>query len=182
MAQIGRAKNRARPLLIAQVCEHAERFWFGYGRLIDYREVVVHAIIVVGLNLGLHHGEAHKMRIENVPVFPGQFGTGSILLNIPTTIKNSTKGRGCMQREWPGNSKMGHSILVDRFVALLSWVCVRGNREGFLFCDVSVNKMIVTAKPWTVHDLTEFMRERQRMCAVGPRRVALYSDNSRKGV
>ncbi len=29
LAQIGRAKKRARPLLIAQVCEHAERFWFG---------------------------------------------------------------------------------------------------------------------------------------------------------
>ncbi len=93
--------------------------------------------MVVGLNLILCYDEAHKMRVENVSVFPGQSGTGNILLNIPTTIKNSSKGRGCMLREWPGNSKMRHSILVDPFVALLSWMCVRGNREGFLFCDVS---------------------------------------------
>ncbi len=47
LAQIRRAKKRSRPLLIAQVCEHAERFWFGSGRQIDYRDVLLHAIIVV---------------------------------------------------------------------------------------------------------------------------------------
>ncbi len=106
LAQIGRAKKRARPLLIAQVCEHVERFWFGSGRQIDNRDVLLHAIIVVGLNLGLRYDEAHKMRIENVSLIPGQSGTGSILLNIPTTIKNSTKRREYVLREWPGNSKM----------------------------------------------------------------------------
>ncbi len=70
MAQIRRAKKRARPLRIAQVCEHAERSWFGSGRKIDYRDVLLHAIIVVGLNLGLRYDEADKMRIENVSSNP----------------------------------------------------------------------------------------------------------------
>ncbi len=53
------------------------------------------------------------MGIENVSVIPGQFGPGSILLNIPTTIKSSPRGREYMLREWTGNFKMRHSILVN---------------------------------------------------------------------
>ncbi len=59
-------------------------------------------------------------------------------------------------------------------------MCVRGNREGFLFCDVSEKNMIVTGKPWSVHDFTEFMRKRLRMCGVGPGSVTLYSGHSLK--
>ncbi len=61
--------------------------------------------MIVGLYLGLRCNEAHKMRIEKVSVIPGQSGTGSALLNIPTTIKNSTKGREYMSTEWPGTPK-----------------------------------------------------------------------------
>ncbi len=111
-----------------------------------------------------------------MPVIPGQFGTGSKLLNIPKTMKNSTKGREYMMRECPGNFRMRHTILADPFVALLLCMCVPGDREGLLDCDSSEKNMIFTAKTWTVHGFTYFMRERQHMCGVGPGSVTLYSD------
>ncbi len=84
-----------RRLILSQVCEHAERFWFGCGKQIDYRDILLHKIMIFGLNLGLLYDEAHKMRIESVSVIPDQSGAGSVLLNIPTTIKNATKGTYC---------------------------------------------------------------------------------------
>ena len=93
LSHIGRSKKRARPLTIALICEHALRFWFGSGRGIDNRDILPHAMITIGLNLGLGHDEVNKMKVENVFGIPGISGTGSILLFVPVSVKNSTKGR-----------------------------------------------------------------------------------------
>ncbi len=139
-----------------RVCEHSDKFKFRSGRKIDDRYVLLHAIIVASLNLGLCYDEAYKKHIEKESVIPGQSGTGSILLNISTTIKNPTKGGAYMLSELPGNSKMRHSILADPSVELLSWMCVRASTEGFLLCVKSEENIIVKANPWSVYDFTAF--------------------------
>ncbi len=66
MSRLGRSKKRARPLPIALVCEHALRFWFGCRKSIDNRDILLHAILVPGLNLGLQHHAANKITDESV--------------------------------------------------------------------------------------------------------------------
>ena len=105
LSHIGRSKKRAGPLPIALVCEHALRFWFGSGRDIGNRYILPHATLIIDLNLGLGHDEVNKMKVENVSVIPGISGTGSILLLIPVSVKNSMEGREYVLRSWPGNSK-----------------------------------------------------------------------------
>lgn len=134
LSRLGKSKKQPRPLPIEMVFEHAERFWFGCGNPIDFRDVLLHAIMIVELNLGFRYDEIHKMRIENVTVVPGMQKTGNILIFIPEYIKNSTKGREYTLRDWPGNTKMINLTLVDRFLALLFWMNVRGNCPGFLLC------------------------------------------------
>ncbi len=83
------------------------------GKPIDCRDVLLHAIMDVGLNVGLRYDEVCKMKIEDVTVTPGVRGTGSILLNITVNTKNSTTGREYILTEWPGNTRMRHSVLMD---------------------------------------------------------------------
>ena len=162
------------------MCEHAVRFWFGCGQTIDNRDILLHAILILGLNLGLRHDEVKKMKIENVSVIPGLSGTGSILLFIPVSIKNLTKGREYVVRSWPGNSKLRNALITDPFVALLTWMKLRGNRPGFLFCHVNEKNMIDTGRQWSTHDFTEFLRKRLRLCGVGSGVTELYSAHSLK--
>ena len=180
LSRLGRSKKRARALPIALVCEHALRFWFCCGNSIDNRDVLIHAVLLLGLNFGLRHDEVNKMKIENVSVMPGMDGTGSILLFIPVSIKNSTKGREYIVRNWPGNSKLRNSIITDPFVALLSWMKLRGNRPGYLFCHVNKKNMMDVNRQWSTHDFTTFFRLRLRMCGVGAGVVDLYSAHSLK--
>ncbi len=180
LIKLGRGKKRARPLSVALVCEHATRYWFGCGKPIDCRDVLLHAIMVVGLNVGLRYDEVCKMKIEDVTVTPGVRGTGSILLNITVNTKNSTTGREYILTEWPGNTRMRHSVLTDPFVALLSWMSMRGNRPGYLFCDVTDKNVIVTNKFWTTNDFKVFLRARLRLCGVGPGNLDRYSGHSMK--
>ncbi len=77
------------------------------------------------------------MEIEDVTVTPGVRGTGNILLYITVNTKNLTTGREYILTEWPGNTRMRHSVLSDPFVALLPWMYMRRNRPGYLLCEVT---------------------------------------------
>ena len=63
LARIGRAKTRPPPLQVGNIVEHAKQFWLGSGKLVDYRDVLLHAILVVGLNQGLRYDEIRKLSI-----------------------------------------------------------------------------------------------------------------------
>jgi len=180
LSQIGRSKVRTRPLPMGLVCEHASRFWLGCGREIDNRDILLHAILIVGLNLGLRYDEVHKLQISNVTVNPGENGTGSVQLSITESTKNSTRPREYVLREWPGNTNMRKSMIVDPFIALLSWMCIRGNRPGYLFCTVNAKNMTLANEPWPVGMFTQFLRARLRLCGVGPADVEKYSGHSLK--
>ncbi len=39
-----------------------KKFWFGKQRHVDYRDVMLHAVLVVGLNLGLRFDEVNKLK------------------------------------------------------------------------------------------------------------------------
>lgn len=109
--------------------------------------------MITGLNVGLRYDEVCKMRMEHEAVVPGVQGSGSIFLYIAESIKSSTKGREYELKEWPVNTNMRTSLIMDPFLALLSWINTTGNREGFLFSDVNKKNMIITRKAWSVSDL-----------------------------
>ena len=180
LSQIDRSKLRARPLQIALVCEHAKQFWFGHGGHVDYRDVLLNAIMIIGLNMGLRFDEVRKLNIGHVTVHTGTSGTGSIVMSITTATKNSTKPKDYVLREWPGNPTLRSSILVDPCVALLSWMCIRGNRPGYLFCAVNEKNMIASEKAWSAKQFTDFLCIRLRMCGVGSHDLEMYSGHSIK--
>ena len=128
--RLGKLKRSALPLPIALVCEHALRYWFGCGQQIDYRDILLHAAMILGLNVGLRYDELRKISIQHVSVIPGISGDGRILLFIPESIKNCTKGCEYKVCAWPGNSDLRNCLITDPFVALLSWMRVRGTVPG----------------------------------------------------
>lgn len=180
LSQIDRIKIRARPLPISLVAEHANVFWFGCGKDINYKDVLLHTIMLVGLNCGLRYDEVHKLKISHVTINSGELDTGSIILTITERIKNSTVGRQYILRKWPGNTEIRNSIILCPFTAVLSWLNIRGNREGYLFCDISNKNLLKTDRPWQVKEFTKFLRDRLRMCGVGKDDVLLYSGHSLK--
>lgn len=180
LSQIDKSKLRARPLSLDLVCEHAVRFWFGGKNFSDLRDVILHTVLLTGLNLGLRYDEIAKMKMENVSVHPGIDGTGSIKILITERTKNSTKPREYQIREWPAVKALRHSVLVDPFVAFMAWLCIRGNRSGFVFCEVSGKGMVDVSKPWSSRSFTEFFRSLLRMCGCGSRAVDMYSGHSLK--
>ncbi len=117
-------KLRKRPLSVSHVCEHSKKFWFGKEGLVDYRDVILHAVLVVGLNLG--------------------FGKYRDVINRNSTFQSDYK-----IREWPGNADMRKTLLMDPFVAVLLLICARGNTDGYMFGDVNEKEMMGYGTPWS---------------------------------
>lgn len=69
------------------MCEHAKRFPFGSGNGIDFRDVVLHATMVVGFSLGFKYNKVNNMAAENVTEVSDMEGSGSIPPFIPELIK-----------------------------------------------------------------------------------------------
>ena len=139
---MGPSKKRTRALPIELVSENALRFWFACGNPIDNRDILIYALVLLGHYLGLRHDEINKMRIENVSLIPGIDVTGSTLLFIPASFKNSSRGRECIVRNWNRNSKLRNYLITEPFIALLLWMKLRGNRLGYLLCLVNKKNMI----------------------------------------
>lgn len=53
LARFGNLTTRAAPITAAQVCDLAEIFWFGSSDAVHIQNVAFHAVLVIGLNLGL---------------------------------------------------------------------------------------------------------------------------------
>lgn len=113
LSRYGAVALRARPIKAAQVCSHAEKFWFGSLAGVDARDIQLHAILVLGLNLGVRFEEIAKLTTQHISI-----DDGSVILTITVSIKNSTEQRNYHLREWPGNSALRHSVFMDPFVAL----------------------------------------------------------------
>lgn len=59
----------------------------------DYRDVLIHSIMLLGINADLRYDEVRKIKISHVTVVTGQFGTVSDTMTITEDIKTSTKPR-----------------------------------------------------------------------------------------
>ena len=178
LARYGSVKLRAKPVTISQVANHASRFWHGSDGKVDPRDEAIHAIWLLGLNLGLRFDEVSKLRLENVTV-----DDNNITISLLVSIKNSTVQRDYVFREWPSPA-LRSSIFADPFVAFLSFLKVRGDVPGFLFCDMSTSRnagiILNPRKPWSNKCYTAFMRERLSEIGVGAGNLPMYSGHSLK--
>lgn len=139
LARYGTMSLRARPVTAGIVRVHAERFWYsdkepnkfecGLPRG-DVRDILLHAILVVGLHLGLRFDEVSKLKTEHVSTFSGQ-----VTMTLTEAIKNSTVQRNYAFEERPGNTALRFSLFMDPYTALYSWLAVRTAKPGPLFCD-----------------------------------------------
>ncbi len=99
------------------------------------------------------------------------------ICQITGAIKSSTVQRDYKIREWPGNTDMRKSLLMDPFVAMLSWMCTRENTDEYLFSDVNEKGTMRYDTPWSNSDFTTFFRLRLPMCGVGKDDVIMYTGN-----
>lgn len=154
---IGQSKIWTRPFSTQHVYEHAERFWYRHeDGDVDYRNVLLYAISLLGLDLELRYDEVQKMKIENVSKTPGTIETGSLALTMQVKIKSSPILREYVLWEWPSNSKTRHSMLCCPFTAILSLLSVRGSWPGFLFWIVYRQKIICSEQDWSNAELVKF--------------------------
>lgn len=68
LARYGQVQSKVILITADHFCSHAERFWYGSGRVLDTRDVELPALLVVGLHLGLLFDEIRKIIMESVSV------------------------------------------------------------------------------------------------------------------
>lgn len=99
---------------MAHVCEHEEKYWFtevNERERVGYRDVVLHSVLLMRLNLEMRLDEVQKVYIGHVKEHHGVIGTGSIILTIKVKINSSPIPRTYKLREWMGNTRMRRSLL-----------------------------------------------------------------------
>lgn len=178
LAHYGVMTLRARPITSEHVCDIAERFWYGRGSPVLIEDVLLHAILVVGLNLGLRYDEITKIRVENVSIY-----SGGCTMTMNQSIKNSTVQRTYRLSDWEGNTPLRFSMFMDPFIAMYSWLTIRGSNSGPLFCDVKdtdAGYSIDTSKAWCAKKFTEHLRRRLSAIGIGDGDVKMYSGHSIK--
>lgn len=184
LSRYGSVTLRARPITSEQVCNHAEKFWFGADSLEenrkqpDSRDILLHAILCLGLNVGLRFDEVSKLSMEHLTIDSGQ-----ITFTIVQSIKNSTEQRNYEVRDLPGNSSLRSSVYMDPFVAVISWLTERGSSSGAVFCDIKEtnNGIIINPQiPWSSSKFTAFFRSRLQEIGASSGDLQIYSGNSIK--
>lgn len=180
LAQVGSTPKKARPLTASQICHHAEKYWYGnrISNLIDARDILLHAILVLSINMGVRFDEIVKMNVTQVSV-----DCGDITLNITESIKNSTVQRTYKVRDWPRNTALYHSVYMDPKLALLTWMTTRRSKPGPLFCDAKITRAGVVLDPtraWQVSSFTNFFRSRLQSLGVGQDDTGMYTGHSLK--
>lgn len=180
LARYGSVPLKARPITVGIVCDHAEKFWFGsnYGKMIDIRDIQLHAIFLLGLNLGLRYDEISKLQLQRVSV-----NSEGIVITLVEAIKNSTVQRDYRLRDWEGDESLRSSIYMDPNTALLSWLNVRGSNHGPLFCDYSLSNAGVTLNPTkrlSSKKFIDWMRDRLKLIGIGDEDAKMYSGHSLK--
>lgn len=178
LARFGAVTLRAQPITPGIIVDHAEKYWFALDRVPDVCDVQLHAIMVVGLNLGMQFDEVRKINMENISVT-----SDGILITIYEIIKNETHGRIYNVREWDGNSSLRNSLLMDPNVALLSWMRMRGGTTGPLFCDyrrVNAGILFNHEVPLPAAKFKDFLRARLLSIGIGEANTKLYTGHSLK--
>lgn len=69
---------------------------------------------------------------------------------IRASIKNITVSRTYMIKKWPGDSELRNQLSWIFFIALMTWLCILGNRTGYLFFNLNEKFMILMQKLWYV--------------------------------
>jgi len=106
-----------------------------------------------------------------------------VLLTINVAIKNNTTERTYTIEQWPESSGMHKSLLMDPFIALMTWLLVRGSNVGPLFCDYKMTKgglVLQTSFPIIPSKFIALMRDRLQRCGVGKEDVKAYCTHSIK--
>ena len=175
LANLGIVSLRARPLTAAIVCDHAAKFWYRDND----EDILLHAIFVVGLNLGLRFDEVSDLEMKFLSVT-----SNCITMRTSTGVKNQTSQRSYTIEDWPGDTQLKDSIFMDPKVALLSWLTVRGASNGYIFCDVRISKKgickIDPSKPLSSDRFRKLMRGRLTSIGIGEGDIKMYSGHSIK--
>lgn len=135
LARYGCISLKARPITASIVCDHAQKFWHGIKSKEDVRDIQLHSIIVIGLNLGLRFDGISQIQMQHISTT-----SDAVVLTMVESIKNSATQRNYTLRDWDGNKPLRHSIFMDPIVALLTWLTSRGGSYGPYFCDYSMTK------------------------------------------
>ncbi len=131
LSRLGVTSLKAKLLTAGIVCDHAAGFWCNRND----EDTLLHAIFVVGLKLGLRFDEVGKISLEYMSVT-----NDSVTLRTDLGVKNQASQRSYKLKEWSGNTQHRGSPFMDPKVPLLTWQCVRGTADGFLFCHITRNK------------------------------------------
>lgn len=86
----------------------------------------------------------------------------SCTLPISSITKNSINSRYNHIRQWPGNSFLRSPVVNYRFTVVTTWLLLRGNESGPLFCDLWVNggiDMIDVNKSWPIKRSKDDMQD-----------------------
>ena len=182
LAQYGKMKHRARPITASIICNHAAKYWFGKEDSrspIDCRDIILHAVLTVGLNVGLRYDEISKIMVDSVSV-----DDDNITMTINTVIKNSTISRDYRLLEWPAHCPhLRSSILMDPKIALLTWLEIRGTEPGPLFCNLKETRsgfILDCSKHWSVEKFNSHLQNRLLSVGFGPSDVLRYTGHSIK--
>lgn len=178
LARLGVVKIRRAPITVSLIADHAAQFWIGANDSDDIRDVLLHSILLVGINLGLRYDEVMKLRVEHLST-----NSDGVTFTLNESIKNSPTQLIYHIAEWEGNRVIRQSIFLDPFIALYSWLEIRGGDDGPIFSDIKLNMTgmtINTSVPWSVSNFTSFLRKRLFQIGVGSSDVDMYTGHSIK--
>ena len=182
LSGLGVTRTRASPFSVNQIVAHAESYWFGSKRSllhgIDVRDVMIHAILTLAMNTGMRYDEVSKLLVENVAL-----DGIDVHLFIPGCTKNATIPKFYRLQNWPGNSALRHSVLLDAQLALMTWIILRGTLSGPLFCGLkqtSAGMVLDRAVAFSVERFTNFIQGRLRSMGTGEGYAKTFTGHSLK--
>jgi hypothetical protein len=177
LADVGRTSKRATPINEEHICRHFSLILDVVSesgeRIQDAKAWALHAIWVVGLHCGLRFDELSKLQFSGI-----SFGE-HIRLTLPLKTKNSITHKDYDFIEW-NSPILATSHAMDPTVALCSWLSVRGDGTGYIFCNIASSGRLDYSRPWDPKCFIEYMRERLHLVGEGEANVGNFSSHSIK--
>ena len=176
LASIGKVVRTALPIPAQLVIDHANKYFFVEN--LDVRDVHLHVYLLASMSLGLRYDEYAKFFMSELEHTRSctQLDIGQICKNGGNTYRNY-----CLRR-WPGE-QFSNSIIMDPIFAFSMWLHVRGNVEGYVFCQVvgeGSNAKIVHHTPYSRKTLLNFLQSRSMTLGYGVRRAKRFTGHSAK--